>query len=151
MSRQRGTGSLFRKTYNRDGRPVQRANVDHSVLRQRTARTRSDRAAGQASGPACIKRQLGKVALNEYRRTEPIRCEALFAALHMKYLNDRREETAARLAWQWKQHSAPCSPTYSPTYWIATQLRVTWGIAGRKAQPTQPSTVNWLPCDACLT
>jgi integrase len=107
MSRARGTGSLFRKTYKRNGRtyrePTWTIQFYANGRRVREATGQRDKQAAQRA----LNKKLYQVDRDEYQRTEPIRCEALFAALREHYLNDRRTETAARLGWQWQRHLAP--------------------------------------------
>src|SRR5579864_7732295 len=98
MSRQRGTGSLFRKTYKRGGReytePTWTIQFYANGRRVREATHLRDKQAAQR----VLNAKLCQVDRDEYQRTEPVRCEALFSVLREHYLNDRRTETAARLA-----------------------------------------------------
>ena len=107
MSRQRGTGSLFRKTYQRNGRqytePTWTIQFYANGRRVREATKLRDKQAAQR----VLNKRLYTVDRQEYRRTEPIRCEALFAALRERVPNNRKEATAKRLACQWKKHLGP--------------------------------------------
>jgi integrase len=109
MSRRRGTGSLYRKTYKRNGRtytePTWTIQFYADGHRVREATGLRDRAAAQR----VLNVRLCQVDRNEYARRSaaPAKIEELYAALREHYINDGREETAARLAWQWREHLAP--------------------------------------------
>jgi integrase len=108
MSRARGTGSLFRKSYKRNGRTYREPTwtiqfYDGQGRRQREATHLRDKQAAQRE----LNKRLAQVANQEYRRAEPIRVEELYTALRLEYLNDRRTRTAVRLAQQWRDYLGP--------------------------------------------
>ena len=136
----RGTGSLFRKTYQRNGRkytePTWTIQFYANGRREREATHLRDKQAAQR----VLNAKLGQVDRDEYRRAEPIRCEALFAALRDHYLNDRRTETAARLTWQWQRH---LGPRFSHV--LATRVTtdaVTRYVGERREEGAANATIN---------
>jgi integrase len=140
MSRERGTGSLFRKTYQRNGRtyrePTWTIQFYVNGRRVREATGQRDKQAAQR----VLNKKLYQVDRDEYQRTEPVRCEALFAALKEHYLNDRRTDTAARLGWQWTQHLGPRFAHVLATR--VTTDSVTRYVGERREEGAANATIN---------
>jgi integrase len=140
MTRARGTGSLFRKTYKRNGRtyrePTWTIQFYVNGRRVREATGLRNKQAAQRE----LNKKLYQVGNDTYQPTEPIRCEALFAGLKEHYLNDRRTDTAARLGWQWTQHLGPRFAHVLATR--VTTDSVTRYIAERREEGAANATIN---------
>ncbi len=141
--RERGSGSLFRKTFKRrDGRmykePTWTIQFYSDGRRVREATGLRDKAAAQR----LLNTRLYQVGRAEYtaRAAAPAKVEELYAALHEHLIADGRKDAAQRLAWQWREHLAT---EFAHT--VAMRLttdRITSYTAARREQGAAPATVN---------
>jgi len=102
----RGSGSLFRKGNSRTWTiQFYKTGPDGKRVREREATGLTSQSAAQK----VLTRRLDQVERGELieTRRRSARISELYEALHVHYLNDKRPETAQRLAWQWKLHLAP--------------------------------------------
>ncbi|MFZ1919809.1 MAG: tyrosine-type recombinase/integrase [Terriglobales bacterium] len=140
--RERGTGSLYRKSYPRNGHtykePTWTIQFYSDGRRVREATGLRDKAAAQR----LLNTRLYQVGRAEYTRhaAAPAKVEELYRALHEHFVADGRENTARRLAWQWREHLASAFG-----YSLASRLttdRVTAYTAERREQGAAPATIN---------
>ena len=142
LRRDPGAGSVYQKTYKRDGRVVKEKTwtiqfyCDGRRVREATGlRTRVD-------AQRLLTTRLYKVAKGEYVKTQTraSRVEDLWKVLDSHLRSDGRSDTAQRLAWQWREHIAPVfGAMRAPRVTTADIAAYT---AKRREEGAAPATIN---------
>ncbi len=137
----KGAGSVFRKTYKRNGTTYTEPNYTIQFyvdgVRKREATGLTD----QRQAKALLNKRLYQVEVAAYQpKAKPVRVEELYTTLREHYLNDRRTTTAKRLEWQWRDHLAPVFQ-----YTVAAQLttaQVVTYTSKRREEGAASATIN---------
>jgi integrase len=140
--REQGTGSVYQKSYKRDGRVVKEQTwtisfyADGKKIREATGLR------NRAEAQRLLSARLYKVGKGEYvkAQTRAALMEELWKGLDAHLRADGRKDAADRLRWQWEKHLAP-------VFRLMRASRVTTAdiaayTAQRREQGAAPATIN---------